>query len=307
MGRSLFILSILTIIFSTSYSQAQTLAEYKSKVFNVTRNPTDLNTQVRAKNSLAKVQGVLRQMSSAIKQGARPFPDVEPIHIAAAIAGEHAINVGAADSVQNARLHLAHWLNKYVSADITVFDLIKQGKYQGCNSMNNYDFWYCVATIWDGKTGASNSSFRKFLHEYFNPNGVGKTFGVGQMSPVRAMMMDDMMKQYQPSLTLNFRKDGDIARVYDSILDYEKVVYFIGASIQFSINIYRRTARFDISKNPEITSTLYNIGNEKNNAYELYSKNVALIKKGQPIISPAPNSLGVWVLKNLDGIQAAIR
>ena len=59
----------------------------------------------------------------------------------------------------------------------------------------------------------------------------------------------------------------------------------------------KRIAGFDISKNPGITATLYNLGDAATRARELRAVNDARAKKGQPPLYPQENFYG-WLIND---------
>lgn len=123
---------------------------------------------------------------------------------------------------------------------------------------------------------------------------VGMTFGVGQMSPVRALMVDDLVARAGRD-SIDFLKHSDVSRIYANILDPNRVVYYVAATISYSIAIYK-SGDFDISQNPGLTATLYNNGNEK----------LLLRRTLRENRLPETNDLGKWVNQNIEAIRNAI-
>lgn len=294
---------------------AVTRSQYLNNIYDTPVFDSDLSKKVRAKNSLEGIQSILRSVKPEIKDAARRF-DISPLHIAAAIAGEHALNVGLKDRVQNLniqrRQYLSSWVNR--TSDTGLSEMIASSRYANCREIrSDYYFWYCVTRTWHQQQNAvsflfpEDKVFRKFTWEFFNPNGIGSTFGLGQMSPLRALMVSDFVAANTHLNTLNFRKDGNSTSAFDSVMDPEKVVYYIAATIKMSIAVYREIARFDISSNAGVTATLYNIGNEHFHANKRKAKNLKNISEGKRIEPPRSNDLGKWVLQNKDWIEQTMR
>ncbi len=54
---------------------------------------------------------------------------------------------------------------------------------------------------------------------------------------------------------------GNPNQVYETIMDPDPTLNYVAAALRKSIDSYAEIAGFDISQNPGITATLYNIGN----------------------------------------------
>lgn len=197
-------------------------------------------------------------------------------------------------------------------SDDQLYNLINSPEFKGnCGSISSdYDYWYCIVKIYHKTRGrkiafGSKDYFKNFFWEFFSPNAVpGTTFGLGQMSPLRGLMVDDMLPG---NLKVNFDRTNDLRKVYENVLNPSKVVYLIAANIKVAINAYKNIARFDISQNPGITTTLYNRGQEKIVAQAKFNENVKLLKSKQQIVYPKPNDEGSWVLQNLQAIRASVK
>ncbi len=304
----------LSFIFTTSSSFAGSpflinnvsVRDYRSNIF--TPEPGPLGAPVVANNSLAKVLRTIKGVKIHIQRAARAF-DIDPIHIAGAIAGEHALNVNFLDVTQD---YLPRWLTQSDGSEL--YALIRSAPYQKCNSKrNDYNYWYCVTKIWHRQQNAASFLFsrsavyRKFTDHFFNPNSAGVSFGLGQMNPLRALVVSDLVSQKTNLPPLNFRVNGDISSTYEVILNEETVVYYVAATIRTAIDIYKETAHFDISNDPGLTATLYNIGNESYKARNRYQKNIRSAQDDETIEVPQSNSLGRWVLQNQTEIRAAIQ
>ncbi len=311
----------LQLVFSFKIS-AQTVSEYekaKAGTYIVTIDPRDLSKTINAKNNISDIQNILKGLKNEIKAAAKAFR-IDPVHIAGAIAGEHALNVDAYDSLQQ----YARQANKYISvfADRTesrrdnLYQMVNSEEFADCNvKKSDYDMWYCVVQTWYATPGFQGRKFafgtreyyKQFSQYFFDPNGVGATFGVGQMSPLRAMMVDDLVQQVKPSLGINFVKNGSIEDAFDRVLTPEKVVYYIAATVKFGMAAYSQIAKFDISSHPGVTATLYNVGQERIKASERYKENRNLLRSGSPLEQPRPNDVGRWVIQNLGMIKESIR
>ena len=91
--------------------------------------------------------------------------------------------------------------------------------------------------------------------------------------------------------------EADANAVYEAIMDPDKSLAYMAAAIRMSIDDYKRIAGMDISENPGITATLYNVGNPLQRAYALARKNKDRAASGQPPILPEENYYG-WLIND---------
>jgi hypothetical protein len=61
--------------------------------------------------------------------------------------------------------------------------------------------------------------------------------------------------------------------VYQAIMDPDRSLAYMAAILASSIEVYKRVANFDISTNPGITATLYNVGDPDLRAAVLARRN----------------------------------
>jgi hypothetical protein len=312
-------LQVLILFLFPTILWAQTAAEYKKNIYPAPIDERDLKKAVGASNSTTDVMRILSEMRGEIKKAAKAF-GVDPIHVASAIAGEHAINVQSLDTIQDYAIEMNTYLPKWVQRTLNMEEdlgaMLQSPDFAKCLAkQSDYDQWYCVVSTWyktpgyKGKKVAFGSKdfYKQFTNHFFNPNGIGSTFGVGQMSPLRALMVDDLVSRVKPAYAIRFVQEGNIEKAYQSVMDPQRAVYFIAATIKLGINTYKNTARFDISMNPGLTATLYNIGHEKIKAQQKFEENVRLLRSGQPLSPPRPNDLGRWVLQNQEMINQSIQ
>lgn len=288
----------LSLQLFVSLAQAQTVVPVAAE---------DLSKTISARNNLNHVLGVIRDLKGPIKSAARAF-GIDPVHVAGAIAGEHALNVSIRDNVQDmvarSLTNADIWSQtNSQSPDKDLAVVITADRYKDCfQNSRDYDMWLCVVDTWN-RSNAINvlmgqkEFFRRFTSHFFNPNAnadIGLTFGVGQMSPVRALMVDDLVDQAGRD-PINFLRTGEVSRIYAKILDPNSVVYYVAATIAYSMAVYK-SGNFDISQNPGLTATLYNNGNEK-----LLLRRT--LREGR---LPETNDLGKWVNQNIEAIRGAI-
>jgi hypothetical protein len=235
-------------------------------------NPQGLKQALEAKykktiQSLAKDPDTMAEIHLA----ARAF-QIDPILILGNIIGEHTYNVGLIDSVQNLIMLSASWGAKWAlrfhSNGTSLADLVKLPQFEPCNkklTVSHAEYWDCVGWTWEtqfrGKTinGVTyqNNGFRL---AFFNPIGSGLTYGLGQMDPIRALMVTDIVNKKTGLPILSIERPEEI---YQSIINPRIVVYYVAANIQLAIQAYYSIAHMDISGNPGVVASLYNLGKEK--------------------------------------------
>ena len=96
----------------------------------------------------------------------------------------------------------------------------------------------------------------------------------------------------------------DPNRVYETIMDPDLTLPYVAATLKKSIDSYRIIAGFDISQNPGITATLYNVGNPEARAYALKAENDRRLTAGEPPKLPEENYYGWLVNEKLPELSA---
>ena len=69
--------------------------------------------------------------------------------------------------------------------------------------------------------------------------------------------------------------------------------------------MYKQIAGFDISQNPGITATLYNLGDAATRARELKAENDKRAAKGKPPVYPQENFYG-WLVNDKEAELRAL-
>ncbi|WP_230980192.1 DUF1402 family protein [Oryzicola mucosus] len=263
-------------------------AKYR-KVFALLSNDSDLRAKIR---KAASAYGI------------------DPMHIVGAIVGEHTYNVDAYDRLQTYYVKAVSYLSSslsfsYKGEDITEF--VERPQFSSCEGMrDSYDLWSCRESVWNrqfrGKT-VDGKSFPndRFSATFFQPFYAGQTFGIGQLNPLTALQMTDMVHRVSGLPKLDA---GDSNDVYKTIMDPDLTLPYVAATLKTSIDAYRSIAGFDISQNPGVTATLYNIGNPEARAYALKAENERRRAAGEPEKLPEENYYGWLVNEKLDELKA---
>jgi len=249
--------------------------------------------------SLAKDPDTLAEMHSA----ARTF-QIDPILILGNVVGEHTYNVGLVDSVQNLLILSASWGAKWAlrfkSNGTSLVDLIKLPQFEPCQkklATSHAEYWDCVVWIWETKFRGKNVNGVTYQNNgfrlaFFNPVGLGITYGLGQMDPIRALMVTDRVHYKTGLPLLSIERPEDI---YTSIINPRVVVYYIAANIELAIQTYYSIAHMDISGNPGVVASLYNLGKEKFYAKKRFEENVQRLRQGLSIEPARESYYGFFV------------
>jgi len=259
-----------------------------------------------------KVIALLRNdkaLRGKIVEAAREY-GISPLHIAGAIVGEHTYNVDAYDRLQQYYVKAASYLGssfafKHDGEDIS--DFIERPQFSACDSAKgSYGVWTCRERVWnrtfrgksvDGKTFPNN----RFSAVFFQPFYAGQTFGIGQLNPLTALQMSDTVNRISGLPKLDYRQPTE---VYATIMDPDRTLPYVAATLRKSIDAYAEIAGFDISGNPGVTATLYNIGNPEERARALKAENAERVARGEPERMPEENYYGWLVNDRIADIEA---
>ena len=86
-------------------------------------------------------------------------------------------------------------------------------------------------------------------------------------------------------------------------MDPDTSLQYMAAIISHDIATYRQIAGFDISHNPGLTATLYNVGDAADRARKLAGENRQRRAKGLALIYPRENYYGWLVNARLDQLR----
>jgi hypothetical protein len=245
------------------------------------------------------------KLRSKIKEAAAEY-GIDPMHVVGAIVGEHTYNVDAYDRLQTYYVKAIAYLDQAISFSYegeSVDDFIRRPEFADCNgAKGSYDLWTCRENVWDssfrGKGGFPND---RFSAVFFQPFYAGQTFGIGQLNPLTALEMSDYVHQVSGFPRLD---SSDPRGVYKTIMDPDLTVPYIAATLRKSIDAYKSIAGFDISQNPGLTATLYNLGNPEEHARQLAAENKGRKAQGLKPRLPEENYYGWLVNDKLPELQA---
>lgn len=317
MKKLILVILALTLAAAMSGAQAAALvppgnrnAEQPDIPGASSRRTQATNTTFQAK--YRKVYALLQNdagLRGKIRQAAAAY-GIDPMHIVGAIVGEHTYNVDAYDRLQTYYVKAISYLSSklsfaYDGEDIT--DFVQRPQFQKCaGKSDSYDLWECREQVWNhsfrGKTvGGTSFPNDRFGATFFQPYYAGQTFGLGQLNPLTALQMSDLVHQVSGLPKLDV---GDPNAVYKTIMDPDLTLSYVAATIRKSIDAYKDIAGFDISDNPGITATLYNVGNPEQRAYALKAENDKRRAAGEPEKLPEENYYGWLVNDKLPELKA---
>lgn len=249
------------------------------------------------------------ELRAKITSVARDY-GIDPLHVVGAIVGEHTYNVDAYDRLQTYYVKAVSYLTsslRFAYAGEDIGDFIKRPQFSECaGKSDSYDLWECRETVWNhsfrGKT-VDGRSFPndRFSATFFQPFYAGQTFGIGQLNPLTALQMSDLVHKVSRLPKLD---ESDPNAVYKTIMDPDLTLPYVAATLKTSIDAYRQIAGFDISGNPGLTSTLYNVGNPEARAHVLKAENDRRRAAGEPEKLPEENYYGWLVNDKLSELKA---
>jgi len=242
-----------------------------------------------------------KRLMGNIKKAAKTY-GVDPVDIVGAIVGEHTFNMNVFDSLQTYYVKALQYMNNktltFQYQGERAEDFFKRPQFAACEAMKgNYEKWDCRETVWNrqfqGKAvGGKAWPPTRLNRVFFQPMYSGQTFGVGQIGPIVALSVTDLVhrKSGLPLLSMD-----NAPQVFSQIMSPDTSMPYIAASIAVSIENYKQIAGFDISQNAGIIATLYNLGDSATRAADLKAINDARAKKGLRPQFPQENFYGWFI------------
>jgi hypothetical protein len=237
---------------------------------------------------------------------------IDPIHIVGALVGEHTYNVDAYDRLQTYYIKAVSYAGERFRFEYdgeTVVKFVERPQFESCDeNAGSAELWTCREEVWETAFRGKTIDGKKFPDDrfgavFFQPFYAGQTFGLGQLNPLTALVHSDRVSKVSRYRKLSA---GNAAQVYEAIMEPDSTLAFMAASIVESIENYRDIAGFDISKNPGLTATLYNVGNPAKRARQLAETNRKRANRGQRRLLPAENYYGWLVNHHEDELRELI-
>jgi len=230
--------------------------------------------------------------------------DIDPIHMIGAIVGEHTYNVDVFDTLQGYYVKALAYLNtgglRFSFNGQSIEDFVARPEFADCGgAASDYELWNCRDRVWRdafrGKNvGGVDYPDDRFERVFFQPFYAGQTFGLGQLSPLSALSVSDLVHARAGLPLLDMRKAPE---VYAAVMDPDLTLNYMAAIIRSDIDAYRAIADVDISRNPGITATLYNTGQAAERAATLAADNRKRKAAGQGPLLPRENYYG-WLIND---------
>ena len=247
------------------------------------------------------------KLVAQIKEAARAY-HIDPIHIVGALVGEHTYNVSAVGKVQTYYVKALAYANADFSfryKGVTIQAFVKRPEFAACAALTaSAELWNCRDQVWDdrfrGKT-VDDVAYEpiSLQRAFFQPFYGGQTFGLGQISPLAALEVTDLVSQVSKLPKLS---PDQPQAVYRDVMDPDRSVVYIAAIVRDAIDAYAAPG-FDISKNPGITATLYNVGQPRRRAAELRQA----IASGSNRKYPVENYYGWLINEKLDDLEGILQ
>lgn len=249
------------------------------------------------------------KLRGKIIKAARTF-GIDPVHIAGALVGEHTYNVDAKDRLQSYYVKALAYLNQDLSFQYkgtSITKLTRQPAFKRCQGINrSYDYWTCIEAVWNIYYRGKSVAGRRWPNDrlgrvFFQPFYAGQTFGLGQLNPLTALKVNDLVRSKVPREPKLSATKAPV--IYNTIMEPDSTLYYMAAVLRNSIDLYKSIAGMDISRNPGVTATLYNLGNVTARAAALAEKNRGRSQK----VLPKENYYGWLVNDKINDLRAIFR
>ncbi|WP_062015259.1 DUF1402 family protein [Aureimonas sp. AU4] len=249
-----------------------------------------------------------RDLQEKIRASARRYR-IDPVHIAGALVGEHTYNVDAMDRLQTYYVKAMSYLNSGLDFSYrgqTIAGFVARPEFSECREAGDAALWSCRERVFErrfrGRTvdGVPYPDNR-FGAVFFQPYYAGQTFGLGQLNPLTALSVSDRVERVSGLPALDMTKAGE---VYAAIMNPDQSLDYVAAVIAAEIDAYRDIAGFDISGNPGLTATLYNVGDPIGRAGRLAAENRQRAAGGLGPRWPEENYYGWLVNEKLADLRA---
>jgi hypothetical protein len=230
---------------------------------------------------------------------------IDPIHMVGALVGEHTYNVDAYDRLQSYYVKAVAYAGesfRFGFEGESVTDFVARPEFANCQgAKGSYALWSCRERVWEAAFKGKRVDGKRFPNDrfskvFFQPFFAGQTFGLGQINPLTALKMTDRVNRVSGHALLDA---NDPVEVYRAIMDPDISLAYMAAILDNAIDVYAQIANFDISGNPGITATLYNVGDAELRASVLASRN-----RGGRQMLPEENYYGWLVNDRLDELRA---
>lgn len=223
------------------------------------------------KNKIPKILDSLNKqglLAETIKL-ARAFK-IHPLHILGPIIGENSFN-GSIDQTLQDSFAKMFTTNDFQIMSSRMKMIVDDPQTQGCLELATANYWKWRCLLHNSVYLKSGSN-RDFIWWFYQISNKGQgTFGLGQMQPFLLWSVSDLVREKTKPLGYKYRAYSltDLKTPFEIIFNNKEMLAYIAATAYVSINVYKTVAHIDISQNPGLTTTLYNVGDEYQRAYML--------------------------------------
>lgn len=208
---------------------------------------------------------------------------IDPLHILGPIVGENSFN-GFIDRTIQDSYHQMFQKSDIEKMSERMSVLANQPETEKCLSadISNYWKWRCVIFY----SSSANNSNGDLIRGFYSISKSG-SFGLGQIQPFLLWSLNDIVAgktKYQRFDIRNMEKPMRI------IFNNKEMLAYVAANAVMSIQVYKLIAGVDISNNPGLTTTLYNVGDEYKRAYMMNQ-----MRLSQPETMPQVNYMGWYI------------
>ena len=230
-----------------------------------------------------------RRLMGSIKRVAGKY-GIDPIHIVGAIVGEHTYNYDTLDSAQSYYVKALSYAGIRFDFELNgehVDTFVERPQFDRCRKehiqKSSDRRWSCYENVWNSKfRGRSVDGVRypkkNFNEAFFQPLFSGQSFGLGQLSPLTVLKMTDRVARQSSYRKLEASNPKE---VYKATMDPNISLHYMAAIIQDAISAYKSVGKVDISKNPGLTATLYNLGDPVEPRREVPPQRPELLAAGE--------------------------
>lgn len=250
-----------------------------------------------------------KKLQQRIEKSAKAY-GIDPVHIAGALVGEHTYNVDVLDRLQTYYVKARSYGEekfRFEHEGENIRDFLKREQFADCVDLkDSVSVWTCREAVYNehfrGKT-VDGTSYPKdrFSRVFFQPFLAGQTFGLGQVNPLTALKVSDRVRKVSGGRRLNENRAADL---YRAIMRPDDSLNFVAAIIAQAIDDYKSLADFDISANPGLTATLYNLGDSRARAAALAAENKKRVAAGKKPRLPMENYYGWLVNDRVEDLRA---
>ena len=163
---------------------------------------------------------------------------IDPIHIVGALVGEHTYNVDVYDRLQSYYIKAISYADhrfRFAYGGETVTHFVQRPQFASCASQQgSWKKWSCREDVWERNfrgrvVGGEAFPDKRFSAVFFQPFYAGQTFGLGQINPLTALKLTDIVHRVSGYAKLDDRHAAD---VYDAIMDPDKSLAYVAAAIR---------------------------------------------------------------------------